>query len=363
LSSDARRALAASVTDGDSREGRWKRSVETRLHARFKIARNGVITRPSRVARAHDDERGRRLRGAERHERCAFAALRRLRLSPSSALRTTDSGRRSRRARSRSPPLFSSRGRRTEIDLARPPPTPHPAGIVEPILSHLHRLKDLDDDATTLANGVRAAVDARLEDDRSGKRRRAVADAADASVRADAARCARIADEKVALAQRCYDLVDAHITRLDKDLRAFDAALATREAAEAAAAGIEAPTPSAPAVGGGGGGGADGGDAEAGAEAGGASVNDAPAVYGDGAPVDPNEPTYCVCKRVSFGEMIACENEDCVIEWFHFACVGLSSDATHKGKWYCETCKAELRKKKKEEEKKQKEKEKAKGGG
>jgi inhibitor of growth protein 4 len=253
-------------------------------------------------------------------------------------------------------------GEPKSTSLARPPPTPHPAGIVEPILSHLQRLKDLDDDATTLANGVRAAVDARLEDDRSGKRRRAAsADAADASVRADAARCARIADEKVALAQRCYDLVDAHITRLDKDLRAFDAALATREAAEAAAAGIEAPTPSAPAVGGGGG--ADGRGAEAGAEAGGASVNDAPAVYGDGAPVDPNEPTYCVCKRVSFGEMIACENEDCAIEWFHFACVGLSSDATHKGKWYCETCKAELRKKKKEEEKKQKEKEKAKGGG
>ena len=26
--------------------------------------------------------------------------------------------------------------------------------------------------------------------------------------------------------------------------------------------------------------------------------------------VDPNEPTYCVCGDVSFGTMIACENED-----------------------------------------------------
>jgi hypothetical protein len=25
--------------------------------------------------------------------------------------------------------------------------------------------------------------------------------------------------------------------------------------------------------------------------------------------VDPNEPTYCICKQVSFGEMIACDNE------------------------------------------------------
>ena len=26
--------------------------------------------------------------------------------------------------------------------------------------------------------------------------------------------------------------------------------------------------------------------------------------------IDPNEPTYCVCGDVSFGTMIACENED-----------------------------------------------------
>lgn len=39
-------------------------------------------------------------------------------------------------------------------------------------------------------------------------------------------------------------------------------------------------------------------------------------------PVDPNEPTYCVCHQVSYGEMIGCDNLDCPIEWFHFACVG-----------------------------------------
>jgi inhibitor of growth protein 4 len=27
-------------------------------------------------------------------------------------------------------------------------------------------------------------------------------------------------------------------------------------------------------------------------------------------PVDPNEPTYCICQQVSYGEMIACDNED-----------------------------------------------------
>merc|ERR1712130_687146 len=37
-------------------------------------------------------------------------------------------------------------------------------------------------------------------------------------------------------------------------------------------------------------------------------------------PVDPNEPTYCLCQQVSYGEMIGCDNQDCPIEWFHFGC-------------------------------------------
>lgn len=106
-------------------------------------------------------------------------------------------------------------------------------------------------------------------------------------------------------------------------------------------------------------------------------------------PVDPNEPLYCYCNRVSFGEvsstsarrrfrdagtdprresvlqMIACENEDCDREWvrallrnltslstphclmtdplcghvglqFHLECVGL--DKAPEGQWYCDDC-------------------------
>ena len=59
-------------------------------------------------------------------------------------------------------------------------------------------------------------------------------------------------------------------------------------------------------------------------------------------PVDPNEPTYCLCHQVSFGQMIGCDNMECAIEWFHFGCVGLSTKP--KGKWYCPIC-AEKRKK------------------
>ncbi|CAD5205513.1 unnamed protein product [Bursaphelenchus okinawaensis] len=54
-------------------------------------------------------------------------------------------------------------------------------------------------------------------------------------------------------------------------------------------------------------------------------------------PVDPNEPTYCLCNRVSFGQMVMCDNKTCLTEWFHFDCVGLT--APPKGKWYCPICK------------------------
>lgn len=53
-------------------------------------------------------------------------------------------------------------------------------------------------------------------------------------------------------------------------------------------------------------------------------------------PVDPNEPTYCVCRQVSFGQMVMCDNSECPIEWFHFGCVGL--EAQPEGKWFCPKC-------------------------
>eukprot|EP00941_MAST-03F_sp_MAST-3F-sp1_P002774 g2774.t1 len=55
-------------------------------------------------------------------------------------------------------------------------------------------------------------------------------------------------------------------------------------------------------------------------------------------PIDPNEPTYCFCNRVSFGKMVGCDNDDCEIEWFHYDCVGLTEPP--KGKWYCPKCTA-----------------------
>ncbi|TVY12623.1 Inhibitor of growth protein 3 [Lachnellula arida] len=58
--------------------------------------------------------------------------------------------------------------------------------------------------------------------------------------------------------------------------------------------------------------------------------------------IDPNEPRYCLCNRVSFGTMIGCENPDCEKEWFHLECVGLSDIPPRTTKWYCPACRVTL---------------------
>ncbi|KAK0441172.1 uncharacterized protein EV420DRAFT_1278864 [Desarmillaria tabescens] len=55
---------------------------------------------------------------------------------------------------------------------------------------------------------------------------------------------------------------------------------------------------------------------------------------------DPDEPKYCYCERISFGEMIACDNPPCKIEWFHLSCTGLTEVPSQSKKWYCDNCKA-----------------------
>jgi inhibitor of growth protein 3 len=52
---------------------------------------------------------------------------------------------------------------------------------------------------------------------------------------------------------------------------------------------------------------------------------------------------YCSCQNVSFGNMVACDNDNCPYEWFHWGCVGLKSEPN--GTWYCPECSEKLRKK------------------
>lgn len=51
----------------------------------------------------------------------------------------------------------------------------------------------------------------------------------------------------------------------------------------------------------------------------------------DDADIDADEPTYCYCNGVSYGEMVACDADECPREWFHLECVGLKVAPTSKG--------------------------------
>ncbi|KAF0326403.1 phd finger domain-containing protein [Colletotrichum asianum] len=62
----------------------------------------------------------------------------------------------------------------------------------------------------------------------------------------------------------------------------------------------------------------------------------------EGNPIDPDEPRYCDCNRVSFGDMIACDNENCDKEWFHLECVGMAQIPARTTKWYCPDCRVRL---------------------
>ena len=44
------------------------------------------------------------------------------------------------------------------------------------------------------------------------------------------------------------------------------------------------------------------------------------------------EPRYCYCNNVSYGEMVACDADGCAREWFHLGCVGLKVAPKGNGK-------------------------------
>ncbi|ESZ94946.1 hypothetical protein SBOR_4670 [Sclerotinia borealis F-4128] len=63
------------------------------------------------------------------------------------------------------------------------------------------------------------------------------------------------------------------------------------------------------------------------------------------AEIDADEPTYCYCNGVSYGEMVACDNLSCEKEWFHLECVGLRVAPRGNTKWYCDDCKEKMKNK------------------
>lgn len=79
----------------------------------------------------------------------------------------------------------------------------------------------------------------------------------------------------------------------------------------------------------------------------GLAMHEAPG-FGDFHPGDDADNNlYCFCQRVSFGEMIGCDNDDCKYEWFHWACVGITSPPKDDEIWYCPDCLPKMEKRKK----------------
>ncbi|EPY83355.1 inhibitor of growth protein 5-like protein [Camelus ferus] len=137
-------------------------------------------------------------------------------------------------------------------------------------------------------------------------------------------KCKEYSDDKVQLAMQTYEMVDKHIRRLDADLARFEADLKDKmegsDFESSGGRGLKSKSEFSDTI---------------------LSVHPSDVLD---MPVDPNEPTYCLCHQVSYGEMIGCDNPDCPIEWFHFACVDLTTKP--KGKWFCPRCVQERRKKK-----------------
>ncbi|KAI0832701.1 hypothetical protein BC628DRAFT_1347953 [Trametes gibbosa] len=59
----------------------------------------------------------------------------------------------------------------------------------------------------------------------------------------------------------------------------------------------------------------------------------------DGADAEDQE-LYCYCQKLSYGEMIACDNDGCRYQWFHLSCVNLKPPLPEN--WYCEECSVKL---------------------
>lgn len=133
------------------------------------------------------------------------------------------------------------------------------------------------------------------------------------------------ADDKVELAMQTYDLVDKHIRRLEC---LSGAQAITGNSGTSSGAGGKTNNGTSASIN-------NQKNVSGGTRDGGTSCISTEPLAVD-MPLDPNEPKYCTCHQVSFGEMIACDNKECPIEWFHFACVDLKSKP--KGKWYCPEC-------------------------
>ncbi|KAL2403943.1 hypothetical protein ABEF95_007788 [Exophiala dermatitidis] len=71
-------------------------------------------------------------------------------------------------------------------------------------------------------------------------------------------------------------------------------------------------------------------------------VDDGDADMGEDEDMDDEEgeddKRYCICNQRSYGEMVACENDDCPYQWFHTGCLNMKKVPDEDEDWYCPTC-------------------------
>ncbi|EXJ87508.1 hypothetical protein A1O3_04468 [Capronia epimyces CBS 606.96] len=72
------------------------------------------------------------------------------------------------------------------------------------------------------------------------------------------------------------------------------------------------------------------------------AVDDADADAGEDEEMEDEEAEddkrYCFCNQRSYGEMVACENDDCPYQWFHTGCLNMKKVPDEDEDWYCPTC-------------------------
>jgi len=130
-----------------------------------------------------------------------------------------------------------------------------------------------------------------------------------------------ICEKKSQLAVLNYDLIDQHIRQLDAEIRVLEQAMGNNGDPRMQNAIGNQFSSSSPRS----------NDGKGGRRSSRLEVE-----RSDSPVIDPNEPVYCLCRQVAFGEMIACDNEDCAIEWFHYSCVNLNKKP--KSSWLCPDC-------------------------
>ena len=47
---------------------------------------------------------------------------------------------------------------------------------------------------------------------------------------------------------------------------------------------------------------------------------------------------YCICGLPATTDMIACDQEGCKIEWFHYECVSITAESIPEESWVCNLC-------------------------